>query len=131
MSTKYTDINGVKIQLVTAQKFVKQNNFVENKFYHSDPKKAHNACQLKNCHVFYNSKLHKCNLTYALPNINRQLDLNLDATAIELLEQYQPMEAGWSYERKQQFLDNINQEIPQCSLCAEKPVIELYHASSK
>jgi organic radical activating enzyme len=128
---KYLDTNGVKIQLVNDQKFIKQNNFIENKFYHSNPKKAHQVCSMKHCHVFYNAKLHKCNLTYAVPNANQQLDLNLDSYSINLLKQYEPMEADWSYERKKEFLDNINQEIPQCALCSEKPLIGVYHASTK
>jgi glycosyltransferase involved in cell wall biosynthesis len=117
-----TDINSISSAL---------NNFIENKFHHSDPKKAHNVCQLRDCHVFYNAKLHKCNLTYAVPNANQQLDLKLNADAIDLLEQYRPMEADWSYEKKKEFLFNINQEIPQCALCTEKPLMGIYHSASK
>jgi organic radical activating enzyme len=128
---RYLDTNGVQIQLINDRKFVKQNNFIENKFYRNDPKKAHQVCQLKHCHVFYNSKLHKCNLTYAVPNANQQLDLNLDPDAIDLIKQYEPMQADWSYERKKEFLDNIDQAIPQCALCTEQPVVSVYHVATK
>jgi hypothetical protein len=130
-STDHLDANGVTIRLVFHRQFVNQHNFIENKFHHSDPKKAHNVCQLRDCHVFYNAKLHKCNLTYAVPNANQQLDLKLNADAIDLLEQYRPMEADWSYEKKKEFLFNINQEIPQCALCTEKPLMGIYHSASK
>jgi organic radical activating enzyme len=131
VSKLLTDENDVQVIISKHSKFIKQSNFTNNQFYKSNPVKAHNACSATGCHEMRDGKFYKCPLVPAILNVNRQLDLNLDSEAIELLEQYQPMEASWSYERKQEFINNLTQPIPQCRICPEHKIFTAYTVQNK
>jgi organic radical activating enzyme len=131
VSKLLTDENGVRVIISKHSKFIKQSNFTNNQFYKSNPVKAHNACAVTGCHEMRDGKFYKCPLIPAILNINQQLDLNLESESIELLEQYQPMEADWSYERKQEFVDNLTQPMPQCRICPEHRIFTAYTVQNK
>jgi organic radical activating enzyme len=126
-----TDQNNVQVMLAKHHKFIKYSNFVNNQFYNSDPVKAHSVCKAADCFEIRDGKYYKCNLIPALLEINQQLDLNLDPDAIDLIKQYEPMQADWSYERKKEFIANLNQPMPQCRICPERRIWTAYTSQSK
>jgi hypothetical protein len=115
-----TDVNNVTVEWRRDLVFSQTQHVFNNQFFSSDPVVAHHNCVSKTCHMFKNAKLYKCSMVATLPEVNQQLDMNLNTDAIALLENYQPMLAEWTSEQKRKFLLNLKNPIEQCSLCPEK-----------
>lgn len=88
----------------------------------SDPDLAFKACDMKHCHTMFNGKLYKCPMMPIIPEFAKQFDLQTTDTQQELLDNYQPLTCESTQEELENFVDNINTLIPQCSLCKEKHV---------
>ena len=127
----WIDENGVTITFSMYRSFAQTSNFVHNKFYNSDPNRAHENCPLKVCTEIREGRLYKCPVVPSILNANRQLNLNLAPDAIALLEEYEPMAGDWSYEKKKQWANNINQPIPQCRICPTKTILVKYNCDYK
>jgi organic radical activating enzyme len=126
-----TDQNNVRVRLIKHDKFLKTSHFTNNQFFKSDPVKAHSVCLASECFEIRDGKFYKCSLMPAILNVNQQLGLNLNSDVIGLLEQYEPMQADWSYERKKEFINNLNQPMPQCRMCPDQRIWSAYTSHSK
>lgn len=83
----------------------------------SDPKIAHENCAAKYCHYFIEGKLYKCHLTGVATQLLSQF--KVDNGSAELLKQYKGCSPDDPIEDIENFVSNIGQSIPQCSLCPE------------
>ena len=96
--------------------------------YQSDPVKAHDNCSHKACHTFKNGKLYKCGTVAQFEDFDNQFELVLSNEDRELIKSYRPLEVTASDEEFKQFLDTIDDPIPQCKFCPETYKGEQIHA---
>lgn len=88
----------------------------------SDPKQAHEQCMFvknKNYH-FIRGGIYKCGPAALFPELSKQFDLHLSGEDLANINSYQPLtlnmvKAG----QGQNFLDHIDDQIPQCKFCPE------------
>lgn len=83
--------------------------------YNSDPVKAHDICYFKKCHQINKGKLYKCPLVSVLPDFLNQFNVEISDEDKLLAYSYQPL----SIDNKNvsEFIDSINDPIPQCKFC--------------
>lgn len=116
------DQNQIKVQVkqewnfVNAPALVRGNSFV---FSHSDPDLAHQVCNQKNCHGFFQGALHKCPASHIFKTIAREFETELEESERSLINSYQPAQADWSQSDLEYFIQNLSQPIEQCRLCPE------------
>lgn len=109
------DVNGVEVKLDWSQTFVSSaiqimgNQQLKMK-YNSDPVQAHENCYYKKCHQINKGKLYKCPLVSVLPDFTNQFKLEVDNS-------YVPVTGLDSDETISNFIENIDQPIPQCKFC--------------
>ena len=88
----------------------------------SDPVKAHDICsfrQWKNYH-WIRGRIYKCGPVALMPEFDQQFDLDITDEERSILNSYQALDvADWSV-RGKEFLDHIDDPIPQCRFCPEK-----------
>lgn len=96
--------------------------------HNSDPIKSHNNCTHKVCHTFKNGKLYKCGTVAQFEDFDNQFELVLSNEDRELIKSYRPLEVTASDEEFAQFLDTIDDPIPQCKFCPEVYAGEQIHA---
>lgn len=120
ISRKIVDKNGVEVILDWSQSFVSSvvdtldNRHLSIK-YDSDPVEAHNICYFKSCHQINKGKLYKCPLVSVLPDFLNQFDVNMSVDDKMLALSYMPLSKDSS--NVSEFINNINQPIPQCKFC--------------
>jgi len=121
--TYFEDENGIKIVMLAAHVF--DNNALlrnDNIFslYNSNPKKAHQNCAFKVCHLFDKGKLYQCPMVAHLPDFYNQFYFDLsDEDKTILLNGYEALRVEHSEEERNHFLHNISNQILACKFCPE------------
>lgn len=117
-----TDANGVKIK-VEYNWWFHQGALIRNEnifhLHSSDVEKAHNNCHMKTCHHFIEGKLYKCGVVALLPKFFEQYTNSLSHSDKELMLSYKPLGITNTNEEKINFIENLNNSIPQCKFCPE------------
>lgn len=85
--------------------------------HNSDPKIAHENCAAKYCHYFVEGKLYKCHVVGIADQLLSQFKVDNEST--KLLQKYKSCSPDDPDEYIENFVSNIGQYIPQCSLCPE------------
>ena len=85
--------------------------------YKNDANKAHELCYNRDSHHFIRGKLYKCGVVGLLPEFIDQFKFNLTNNQHDLVYDYNPLEVNKSITDIQDFVSNIKNVIPQCSLC--------------
>lgn len=88
----------------------------------SDPKIAHDQCMFvknKNYH-FIRGNIYKCGPSALFPELAEQYNLNLTDDDKQLIDGYNPLTVDMAQAgTAQEWLDHIDDEIPQCKFCPE------------
>lgn len=92
----------------------------------SDTTKAFEFCCMKNSHTMHSGKLYKCPVTAVLPEFTKQFNVNLDDRQRALMEAYTPLSHDCTDEELHQFIDSLDNPIPQCEFC---PTIPNWHTA--
>lgn len=87
--------------------------------HQSDVEIAHNNCHMKTCHHFIRGKLYKCGVVALLPEFSQQHKLDISQDDFDLMMSYKPLSVTDDHQRKQEFVNNIENSIPQCKFCPE------------
>ena len=119
------DKNGVEVKLDWSQTFVPSaikviNNKQMKMKYDSDPVAAHENCYFKSCHQINKGKLYKCPLVSVLPDFLDQFTVDITDIDRTLANTYVPLSGTDDDTTILNFLENINQPIPQCKFCPIK-----------
>lgn len=85
--------------------------------HHSDPVAAFNACTMHHSHTIFRGQLYKCPVMAVLPEFLTQHTVDMDATQLQLLSQYQPLSADCSEQQLIDFVNTRHQPIDQCEFC--------------
>jgi len=119
----YWDRNKVSIPLWTQDEFMSSaiRLLPGGKFglYSSDPVAAHDICPIaknKSYH-FIRGKLYKCGPVALFPEFDQQHEFDISAEDRELLNSYKPLSIDEFETRGQDFLQTIDNPIPQCKFC--------------
>ena len=122
VSKMLVDKNGVEVRLDWSQTFessaikaIDQQRLTMK--YHSDPIKAHENCHFKTCHQINKGKLYKCPLVSVLPDFLNQFDVEIDDDDRRLANSYSSLTSTDDDTTIKNFIDNIDQPIPQCKFC--------------
>jgi organic radical activating enzyme len=89
------------------------------RLHDSDPIKAHDICHSKTCHHFDHGRLYKCGPSALFSAFDRQVGLQLSDADRILIKTAPSIGIEDSMEKKKQFLEHINEPIPQCKFCPE------------
>ena len=102
---------------------VQKNNLGKFTLHQSDPTEAHNSCGFAKCqnYHFIRGKLYKCGPAGLFPEFDQQHHFDITDEDRILLNSYQPLTVDEFDTCGQQFVDNIDEVIPQCKFC---PVIK-------
>lgn len=115
------DKNGVEVIMDWSQTFVPSAITPVNQqlkiSYNSDPNQAHKACGFKTCHQINKGKLYQCPLVSVLPDFLNQFDVSMDANDQLLASSYKPMSSSDDEVTISNFINTIDQPIPQCKFC--------------
>lgn len=84
-------------------------------FHKNDPQITHNKCPIIPCNVLLNGLLYKCPLVSTFSEAKYQFQF--EKSAYDLLEQYNAGNPYSSADDVINFLKNLENYIPQCSLC--------------
>lgn len=119
------DENDVRI------KFWQQNEFGQSAvieredgsytLHQSDVEVAHRCCgfQQFKCYHMIKGKLHKCGPVGLFPDFDAQLNLDISNEDRKLINSYEPL-SPWDWDtRGEEFLQHINDPLPQCKFCPE------------
>lgn len=87
--------------------------------HNSNVNLAFSCCDMKYDHTMFNGKLFKCPTMAVLPEFQKQFDLKLDNEQQALLDSYRPLTADCEEIELQNFLENKNSPISQCSFCPQ------------
>ena len=119
----FVDSNGMRVHVWEYDSFYKaaiqrnaKNNLV---LWNNNPDDAHSTCgfvQYKSYH-FIKAKLYKCGPVGLFPEFDQQYQLDISDQDRELINSYQPLSADQFEQRGKEFLDHINDVIPQCKFC--------------
>jgi hypothetical protein len=131
-----TDANGIKIKIEYNWWFhqgalIKDPEQPKFTLHQSDVTKAHNLCHSKHCYHFMDGKLYKCGAVALFPEFAKQYEVTLSPEDQQLMNSYQPLTISDSDQRKQEFLDNLSNAIPQCRFCPEEYHGEQIYAEEK
>ena len=117
------DQNGVKISVSVQDSFynisIYPNNNGKLTLHNNDPGLAHKDCgfvKYKNYH-FIRGKLYKCGPVALLPEFDQQYPLDISAEDRVLLNSYRPLSIDDFEDRGADFINNIDNVIPQCKFC--------------
>lgn len=120
-STTIVDQNGVEVLLDWTQSFVTSAiDFINNKLvmqHNNDPVQAHKHCHFNDCHRLYKGKIFKCPMVAVLPDFLDQFDVKLSNTDRDLALSYSAVRFDAPQTEINDFVNNINNPIPQCKFC--------------
>jgi len=120
-STSIIDKNGVEILMDWTQAFLTSAiDIVDNELvmkYDNDPAHAHRHCHFKTCHQINKGKLYKCPLVSVLPDFLNQFDVKLSNSDRDLAMSYNAVGFDATQNEINDFVNNINNPIPQCKFC--------------
>ena len=98
---------------------VQKNSLGKFVLYNNDPEEAHRVCGFASCkcYHFIKGRLYKCGPVALFPEFDQQFGFDLSTSDQELLHSYRPLAVEEFDQRGQQFLDQIDNVIPQCKFC--------------
>lgn len=85
--------------------------------HNSDPEKAHSICHSKTCHHMMYGKISKCGQSVLFKEFAEQFVVDLSDEDRELVGSYEPCSVDDDIEN---FVNNLNNHIPQCKFCPEE-----------
>jgi len=122
----FQDSNNIQVNLYLQNDFyrsaIQKNNLGQFSLHQSDPVAAHDMCGFARfqCYHFIRAKLYKCGPVALFPEFDQQHHLNISDQDRELLNSYDPLTVDDFDQRGQQFIDDIDDVIPQCKFCPDK-----------
>ena len=122
----FVDSNGVRVCVWEYNAFytsaVQRTPLGQFTLYNSDPMQAHQICgfvRFKSYH-FIRGALYKCGPVALFPEFDQQNRFDINDEDRVLLNSYRPLRAHEFTERGREFLDHINDVIPQCKFCPQQ-----------
>lgn len=119
----FVDSNGMRVCVWEYDDFynaaVQRNSQDRLTLHNNDPMLAHQGCgfaQFK-CYHFIRGGLYKCGPVGLFPEFDQQHALNISDEDRLLLNSYQALWPDQFEQRGQEFLDHIDDVIPQCKFC--------------
>ena len=122
----FRDVNGIQVNLYLQNKFnksaIQRNQLGTFLLHQNDPVAAHKVCGFvkHQCYHFIRAKLYKCGPVALFPEFDQQHHLTISDEDRELLNSYRPLTIDEFDQHGQQFIDNIDDVIPQCKFCPDK-----------
>lgn len=120
---RITDANGVSVLIHYNWWFhqgaVRTNEQGRLTLHTSDINRAHEICHSKTCHHFDRGQLYKCGPAALFPEFDRQHPLDLTEEQRAIMMAVPKVSATDSDDALRDFLDHINDPIPQCQFCPE------------
>lgn len=120
---QYSDQNGVFINVYFQNQFntstVQVNQQGRYTLFDNDPAAAHSACtfvRFKSYH-FVRGKLYKCGPAALLPEFDDQHKFDISDADRALIHSYKPLTVENFAEYKDEFLESLQNPIPQCKFC--------------
>lgn len=116
------DKNGVKV-IIKKYNSMHQSSLIFSghsfKLHKSNPEKAHQVCDMSNCHHFINGKIYKCGIPYLLGDFSKQYMIDIDQDDINILNH----PGGFSLQDAKQdaksFWSYLENPIDHCKFCPE------------
>ena len=96
-----------------------KNNQGKFTLYNNDPDEAHSGCvfvKYKSYHMI-DAKLYKCGPVALFPDFDKQHNLDIPDSDRQLVNDYKPLCIDEFATRGVDFLQNIDNVIPQCKFC--------------
>jgi hypothetical protein len=121
----FEDENYLRVNLYIADDFyksaIRKNKIGQLTLHQSDPTTAHDKCGFAKgqCYHFIRAKLYKCGPVALFPEFDQQHHLAISDQDRELLNSYKPLGIDEFDQRGQQFIDDIDEVLPQCKFCPE------------
>jgi MoaA/NifB/PqqE/SkfB family radical SAM enzyme len=119
----FIDSNGMRVHVWEYNSFYKsaiqRNAQGRLNLWNNDPEEVHRYCgfvQYK-CYHFIKAKLYKCGPVALFPEFDQQHTLNISDQDRDLINSYLPLSVDQFEQRGQEFLDHIDDMIPQCKFC--------------
>lgn len=114
---------------------VQQNNQGKFTLYDNDPQQAHQACgfAIFKCYHFVKAKLYKCGPVALFPEFDQQHTFDIPHSDRELMYSYKPMTIDQWDSHGKDFMNHIDDVIPQCKFCPKSPnpTAPIYAVSKK
>ena len=133
----FEDSNGVHVHVWIYDSFynvnIHRNDQRQLTLHNNDPQEAHAVCGMvkyKNYH-FIRGKLYKCGPVALMPEFDQQHTLTISDEDRNILNSYQPLTVDNFAQHGKDFLDNIDNVIPQCKFCPTNFVNQKLIAVSK
>lgn len=133
----FIDSNRVKVCVWEYQDFytaaVQKTASGQFTLHNSNAVTAHQVCgfaQFK-CYHFVRGKIYKCGPVALFPEFDQQHVFDISDQDRALLNSYEPLSVDQFDQMGIQFMQNIDQPIPQCKFCPEKFTMTQLHAVSK
>jgi len=120
----FQDKNQVRVNLYIQDSFyksaVQKNTLGKFTLHQSDPAEAHDICGFAQCQCYHfiRGKLYKCGPVGLFPEFDQQHHFDINDEDRSLLNSYQPLTVDEFDTRGQQFIDDIDEVIPQCKFCS-------------
>ena len=121
----FVDSNNVRIPVWEYTSFyqaaVRPGNQGRMTLHNSDPERAHRGCgfAMFKCYHFVRGALYKCGPVALFPEFDAQHNLDISDQDRELINNYSALQVEQYAQRGAQFLDEIDNVIPQCKFCPE------------
>lgn len=122
---QFIDVDKRKVHVWSNDTFV-QSNIIQKPdgqfgLYDSDPDRAHENCtfrRFKNYHMI-RGRIYKCGPAALMPEFDDQYHFDLNEEDRAIMRGYKGLAIDEFDVRGQEFLDNIDNVIPQCKFCPE------------
>jgi organic radical activating enzyme len=122
---QFVDVNKTYIHVWVNDKFV-QSNIIEQPngrfgLYNSNPEIAHENCtyrRFKNYHMIQ-GRIYKCGPVALMPQFDDQYSFDLSDEDRKIMRGYRGLGIDEFDTRGQEFLDTIDNVVPQCKFCPE------------
>ena len=122
---QFYDANNMYVHAWMSNQFVNSNiiELPDGGFtlFNSDPVRAHENCtfrRFKNYH-WINGKIYKCGPAALMPQFDEQHHFDISDEDRQLLNSYNALGVDEFEQRGKEFLDHIDDMIPQCKFCPE------------
>lgn len=91
--------------------------------YNSDADTVHKKCgfAMYKCYHFIKGALYKCGPVALFPEFDAQHNLDISDNDRQLINSYKPLQVDQYPHRGEEFLNQIDQTIPQCKFCPDIP----------
>lgn len=85
--------------------------------HNSDPDVAFDCCNLKHCHTIFQGRLYKCPTVALIPEFSKQYKVEMSDDQTLELKQYKFLDWDCPDSELQQFVNDKDSPIAQCSIC--------------